>query len=366
MSAKRDAAFEKFQASYAKSFGEGRLRPASEISDGYEVVSTGSLALDYALGVGGYIEGRLTEIWGVDAIGKTTLALLGIAEFQRKYPQARAAFIDMEGTFDKGLAIGCGVDLDRLWIDEPDSAEEVADAMKKMLMDGVFRFIVLDSIGAMIPEAEKEKDADQAVMANQAKIVTRMVKIAAVEARHAKAVVLLINQVRANLSYGADITTGGGFALKHCTTHKIKLKRTGTAPYTVQVDGEKHYVGHELAAEVERNKVAPPRKVAFINLFNQPSERYGPRGLDKADEAFTLGTRRDVAMIEQSGSWYTIRTTGERANGKDAAVDALRADPDSVTKIRDAALASLRGEVIASEEADPAIDAEIEQVGDDA
>lgn len=356
---KRDAAFEKWQQGFEKSFGEGRLVVANDFAP-YEVVTTGSLLLDDAMGVGGYVMGRLVEIWGPDALGKSTLALIGIAEFQRQYPGERAAYIDVESTFDKGLAAGCGVDLSRLFVYEPNNAEEVADAMKRMLTGGVFRYIVLDSIGAMIPEAEKQKDADEATMAIQAKIVTRMVKIAAVEARRARAVVILINQVRANLSYGADTTTGGGFALKHCTTHKLKLKRTGTPPYKVKVDGSDHYVGHELAIQVERNKVAPPRRTAIVSLFNQPSERYGPRGLDRADEAATLGLRRDVGIIEQSGAWYTITTTGERCNGRPALVEALRADPDTITKIREAAIAARASEVRDAAEADAEIDAEID------
>lgn len=360
----QDAAFRRWQQGFEKSFGEGRLIVAEDFAP-YEVVSTGSPLLDDAMGVGGYVRGRLVEIWGPDALGKSTLALIGIAEFQRQFPDERAAYIDVEGTFDKGLAAGLGVDLSRLFVYEPNSAEEVADAMKRMLTGGVFRYIVLDSIGAMIPEAEKQKDADEATMAIQAKIVTRMVKIAAVEARLSKAVVILINQVRANLSYGADTTTGGGFALKHCTTHKLKLKRTGAKPYTVKIDGEEHYVGHELAIQVERNKVAPPRRTAIVSLFNQASEKYGPRGLDRADEAATLGLRRDVGIIQQSGAWYTITTTGERCNGRPALVDALRSDPDTVAKIREAAIAARSGEWRDADEADAEIDAEIDAVPDD-
>jgi recombination protein RecA len=339
-----------FQERFAKSFGEGRLRRASELEP-YQVISTGSLDLDYKMGVGGYVEGRLTEIWGPDALGKTTLALLGIVEAQKKHPDKETGFIDMEQTLDLGLAKGLGVDTDRLMVYSPESAEEVADAMKRMLSSGLFSMIVLDSIGAMIPEVEKEKDADEATMAVQAKIVTRMVKIAAVEAAKCGAVVILINQVRANLSYGADTTTGGGFALKHVTTHKLKLKRTGTQAYSITRGGEKIIVGHELAIEVERNKVAPPKRVATVSLYNQSSDQFGPRGIDRADEAATLGVKREVGEIEQGGAWYTIKRTGERCNGRPALVAALRAAPEVVEAIREAAVASLAAEVVHGDDA---------------
>ncbi len=344
-------AIDKFQEGFDKSFGAGRLRPASQLSP-YEVISTGSLDLDYKMGVGGWVEGRIGEIWGVDAIGKTTLALLSIVEAQKKYPDKLAGFIDMEQTLDLPLARRLGVDTDELMVYTPQSAEEVADAMKRMLTSGLFSMIVLDSIGAMIPEVEKEKDADEATMAVQAKIVTRMVKIAAVEAARHGVVVILINQVRANLSYGADTTTGGGFALKHVTTHKLKCKRTSTAPYSITRDGEKVIVGHELAIEVERNKVAPPKRIATVSLYNQASKQFGPVGIDRADEAATLGLLKDVGEIQQGGAWYTILNTGERANGRPALVAALRQDPETIERIRRSAIASLAQEVVTGADAE--------------
>lgn len=351
-----------WEGKFAKTFGDGTLLTADLVAP-YEVISTGSLTLDYALGVGGYVEGRLVEVWGADALGKTTLSLCGMAEAQKKHSDKLTGFIDMEQTFDLGLARGMGVDTAKLKIVRPSSAEDVADALKEMLRSGFFSYIVLDSIGAMIPEAEKEKDADEAVVASQAKIVTRMVKIAAVEARKSGTVVILINQVRSNIGgYGADTMTGGGFALKHVTTHKLKLKRTGTSPYFVKVDGEDRMVGHEIAIDVERNKVAPPRKIATINLFNQASEKYGPRGVDKADEASLLGLKPMVGAIQQNGGWYTILSTGEKVQGREAVVSALRADPELVADIRSRALAAISGEVVVGQEAEVEIEGEEDAV----
>jgi recombination protein RecA len=336
-----------FQAKFTKNYGEATLDLSGE-DNVYEVISTGCLSLDYAMGVGGYVEGRITEIWGADAIGKTTLVLQGIREAQRKHP-------DMEGTFDKKWARAHGVNVspDAFYLITPDSAEEVADQMKDCIKSDLFSMVILDSIGAMIPEAEKEKDADEATVALQAKIVTRMVKIAAVMARNTSTVVILINQVRAVVSAGKgkNTTTGGGFALKHVTTHKLEL-RGGGMPLKVQMDGEERTVGHPVAVMVERNKVAPPKRRAEFTLFHTATSKYGPAGLDKAVDATIIGIKTKV--IAQNGAWYTL-PNGEKFNGKDPVTEALRANSDLIDQIRDAALATLVDEIIVGDESEPEV-----------
>jgi recombination protein RecA len=336
------AALRQFEARFTKLFGPGRLICDDTIRP-YDVISTGSLDLDYKTGVGGYVEGRLNELWGPEGMGKSTFSLLGIREAQRKYPHKRTAWIDMEHVFDKPWAQALGVDLKNLHIYPPDSAEDVADAMKEFLTSGLFSMVVLDSIGGMIPEAEKEKDADEEVMAKQAKIVTRMVKIGAVEAARSSTVVNLINQVRANLSYGADTTTGGGFALKHATTMKLKLKRTDDPPFVVTVAGVKHFVGHKIAIQIERLKVAPKGQTAIVSFFNQPTAKYGPIGIDRADEAASLGIT--LGIIEQNGAWYVF-PDGAKVNGREKVVDHLREHPNAVEEIREKAIATRAHEVI--------------------
>lgn len=345
-----------WQEKFGKTHGPGTLVLGAETKP-YEVISTGSLDLDYKTGVGGLVEGRLTEYWGPDGVGKTTLALMAIREAQKKYPHKKAAYIDMEHKLDKPWAVAHGVDLSRLYIFEPETAEDVADAMKDLVASGFISIVVLDSIGSMIPQAEIEKDAGDAVMAKVAKIVTRMVKIAAGMAAKTGTVVLLINQVRANLSYGADTTTGGGFALKHVTTMKMKFKRTGTTPYQVTIGSEKVIVGHEIAIYIERNGVAPAYRTAIVSIFNQATAKYGPLGIDRADEAATLGLH--TKAIEQSGAWYTL-PGGERVNGRDSVVAALRADPDLIEQVRAQALASISDQVVLDTEAPT--DAEVEVV----
>jgi len=341
-----------FETRFAKSFGEGTLQ-RDDVINPYPVISTGSLSLDYALGVGGLVEGRLHESWGPEGVGKTTMALYFLAEAQRKHPDKRVAFIDVEQKFDRSWAARHGVDLSRLYLYHPGNAEDVADAVKEFIRSGVVCAIVVDSIGAMLPEREKEKDAGDAVMAAQAKIVTRMVKIAAAEADAKGCTLYLINQVRANLAYGADTTTGGGFALKHATTTKLKFKRTGTLPFKVKVNGEDVVVGHEIAVVIERNGVAPAYRTAVLVLFNQDTEKYGPLGIDRADEAVTMGIKSRV--IKQRGGWYDT-PDGQAYQGRPAVVDAVRGDLSLQDQIRDLVLATVAGTIHEDETAPEAIE----------
>lgn len=350
---KRD--IDKFETDFKKAFG-GTLTRTGDMPP-YEVISTGSLTLDHRTGVGGLVEGRLAEYWGPEGIGKTTMGLIAIAEAQKKHPDKFAAFIDMEHKLDKPWAQAHGVDLDKLYIFEPDTAEEVADAMKMLLSSGMISLVVLDSVGAMLPKKEAEKDADEATVGANPKIVTRMVKIAAVEAAKTGTVVILINQVRANLAYGAATTTGGGFALKHATTMKFKFKRTGTDPYKVGSGENALIVGHEIAIFIERNGVAPAYRTAIVSIFNQPTDKYGPLGIDKADEAVTLGLNLD--LIARGGAWYTL-PDGERVMGREKVVEAFRADPSLVEQVRREALAMAASEVVPDTE--PPTDVEVVEV----
>lgn len=332
----------KFLERFEKTFGAGTIQKAKNPNP-YEVLSTGSLSLDYALGVGGYVEGRLIEIWGPEGVGKTTLSLMAVAEAQRKHPDKKVAWIDMEQVWDDNWAEQHGVDLDRVYLFVPTSAEDVADAVKEFINSGLFSLVVLDSVGAMIPEAEKEKDADEATVAIQAKIVTRMVKIAAVAARQNQCSFIIINQVRAQISFRGGTTTGGGYALKHASSFKLKLARTGTTPFQATIDGEKRTVGHEIKIKVERNKVAPAYREATLVMFNQPS-KYGPVGIDKVDEAVTVGLK--TGIIQGHGAWFDVPGISERLNGRQAIVDALRENPEALEEVRAEVLKTREHEIV--------------------
>lgn len=343
------AALKKFEETFTKLFGDSvPLKRDFK----YDVISTGSLELDYAMGCGGYIKGRLAEIWGPEGTGKTTMALVAIAEAQKADPEKMQGWVDMEQTFDPAWAKLQGVDTTKVYVAQPNSAEDVADIVKSMLESGLINMLVVDSVGGMVSKAEFEKDAEDAVVASVAKIVTRMVKIAAVYARAHDVAMLIINQVRANISgngRGPAMTRGGGFALGHVTTHRLKAKRTGTTPYTVgtAATGSLVQVGQEIAFEVEKNKVAPPKRTATVTMWNQETEKYGPVGVDKASEAFSLANR--LGLYEtRSGAHYTF-SDGVKLHGKDAVIAHFRVTPSLVEEIRTKALASIADQIVQDE-----------------
>lgn len=329
----QDAAFARFEANFEKNFGEGTLlHPEETVDNPYNVISTGSLSLDEALVVGGYVEGRIVEVYGPEGVGKSTLAMFAVAEAQKKHPDKWAGWIDVEHVWDDRWGRAHGINLSRVKPYQPNNAEDVGDAMKDMLMSGLFSIVVVDSIGALIPQKQKDKAADEATVGDTAKIVTRMVNIAISEAHNNDVTVFVINQQRANIAkFGADTTTAGGWALKYSSTMKLKMQRTGQKdPLYDIIKGEKVAVGHFVSVRVERNKVAAGYRTANMVLYHAPS-KYGPVGIDKADEAVTVGLRNGV--IGQAGAWYTL-PNGERYNGREALVEGVREDPDSIVEIR--------------------------------
>lgn len=316
-----------------------------------EVVSSGSLALDYALGSGGWVKGRLNELWGREQTGKSTMLNVSTAAFQKAEPSKLAAWIDVEGTYDLEWAAAHGVDLseNRFVLVQPGNAEEVADLVKELVNakdngEPMFGFITLDSVGAMITQTEKDKDAEEATVAAVAKVITRMVKICSADMGRTGAILNIINQVRANLAYGADITRTGGFALGHVTTHRVQFKRTGTKPYMVGGKGDEVQAGQEIAMFIEKNKVAPPRRTAIATFWNQTTEKYGPIGLDVARDVFN--TARNIpGIFARRSAWFDL-PDGSKHNGEDAVVKYLRENAEARKAIREKVLATRAGEVI--------------------
>lgn len=331
-----ETALEKFETAFAKTFGEGILRRASQMPP-YDVISTGAPTLDYAMGSGGYIRGRLTEMWGLASTGKTTMTLIGMAEAQKSVPDRMVALLDVEKTYDRDWAVAHGVDPTRLVVVTPTTAEDTADQMKSLIESDLFSTIALDSIGAMLPAKEAEKDAGDAVVGAGAKVVTRMVKIATNLATQHHVAILLINQVRAAIGsfVGPDTTKGGGFALQHCTTHVLKHRRTKETPKFVGPKDYQVQVGHQIAVNVEKNKVAPPKRTAYLWMFNQATEEYGPVGIDKATDTFSLAKQLD--LLQRSGSNYTLPDTTKH-NGEAKVIAYLREHPEVRDILRTQAL----------------------------
>jgi recombination protein RecA len=340
------AALGRFMDGFTKRHEEVNIRDTS--GPGPEFASTGSLALDYAMG-GGFVKGRVSELWGPEQTGKSTLLTWSVAEYQRQHPKRMVGWIDAENTFDLDWARAHGVSLDsnRFLLVQPNNAEETADLVKELInaKDGnepMFGPIVLDSVGAMIPQQEKDKAADEATMALVAKTVTRMVKIAAADLNQTAGMLWIINQVRANLSYGGDITRTGGFALSHVTTHRLKFRRADK-PIMIGGKGEEEQVGQKLAVLIEKNKVAPPRRTAEMTFYNQVTEKYGPVGLDVPFDVFATAKRAGV--FGRRGAWYDL-PDGSEHNGEAAVLAYLRENPAAVDPIREKTLATKAHEVV--------------------
>lgn len=341
------AALSRFMDSFAKRHEDVTIRDTSQ--NGLEFVTTGSLALDYAMG-GGFVRGRVNELWGPEQTGKSTLLTVALAAFQRDNPKQMAGWIDVEGTFDLDWAAAHGLDLapNRFLLVQPSNAEEVADLVKDLInaKDGdepMFGPLVLDSVGAMIPQAEKDKNADEATMALVAKIVTRMVKIASADLGRTRGQLHIINQVRANLAYGGDITRTGGFALSHVTTHRLKFRQAAQGRIMIGTKDNQQQAGQKIAITIEKNKIAPPRKTAELTFYNQYTEKYGPIGLDVAFDVFA--TAKTAGVFGRRGSWYDL-PDGTEHNGEAAVIAYLKAHPEALGPIREKTLATKAHEVV--------------------
>lgn len=337
--AAKGKALDDFRARFAKDMGsELTERKVSAI----EAIPTGSLDLDVALGVGGWRVGRIHEVWGPEHSGKTTLAILSCIEALRANPDQMVGWVDMENTFDEKWAVSLGLDLSRVLFHTPVTAEDTADAGKRMILSGMCSMVVIDSIGGMISRIEFEKEADEAVMANVAKIVTRMVLQASPIANANKTTVLVINQVRAKIAkFGPDTHTAGGWALKHVTTSRVQLSPGPEQSKTISVDGSPLPVSKQIAARVQKNKSAAMGYRAAFWLTNVETDKYGPIGVDIYTEAVTVGKK--VGAI--TGAAWLVLPDGHKVQGAPAAVEYLRGSPEALETLRLAVLDKVRDRI---------------------
>lgn len=336
----------------SKKYGEDRITRRDKIEP-YRVTSTGSLDLDMALVVGGWVEGRIHEIVGQEGTSKTTLAITSMAAVQKKYPDLACGYIDMEHSFDWNWAEANGLDTsdDRFMHVFPDDSEDVSDQIKEMMETGLFKMIVVDSIGGMESKQAFGKDAEEHVMGRNAQVITRMSKRLAVLARNHQCTVLLINQYRANLSspQGGD-QSAGPKAMKYATTTKVETRRAGGSdPLKVKFpwDENPQIVGIQFAAKVSRNKCAPAGRTGKYYLINQQTAEYGPVGIDQASEALAVGLLTGV--IEQAGAYYSMPWTEDkkdRIKSRASVLECLRENPERVAEVRDAAVATMAHEVV--------------------
>ena len=292
-----------------KSFGKGSIMKLGDdrIQD-VEVIPTGSLTLDAALGVGGYPRGRIIEIYGPESSGKTTLAIQAIAEAQKA--GGVAAFIDAEHAFDRFYAAKLGVDVDNLWISQPDDGEQALEITEQLIRSAAVDIIVIDSVAALTPRAEIEGDMGDSKVGLQARLMSQALRKLTSAISKTKTTCIFINQLREKIGmmFGNPETTTGGNALKFYASVRLDIRSAGTIK-----EGEE-VVGRETKVKVVKNKVAPPfRRAQFDMIFGE--------GISRIGEVVDLGT--DLGIITKSGAWYSFNDT-KIGQGRDAVKQTLR------------------------------------------
>jgi recombination protein RecA len=313
-------------AQIEKQFGKGSImRMDAEAAKDVQVVSTGSLGLDLALGVGGLPRGRVVEVYGPESSGKTTLTLQVIAEVQRS--GGTAAFIDAENALDVGYAAKLGVKTEDLLISQPDTGEQALEIADMLVRSGAVDVIVIDSVAALTPKAEIEGEMGEPQMGLQARLMSQALRKLTANIKRTNTLVVFINQIRMKIGvmFGNPETTTGGNALKFYASVRIDIRRIGSIKKGEEV------IGSETRVKIVKNKVAPPFRHAEFDIL------YG-EGISREGEVLELGVQHGV--MEKSGAWYTYQ--GDRlGQGKDNAREFLKENPtlarEIETKIRQAA-----------------------------
>ncbi|MDB5862877.1 MAG: Protein RecA [Betaproteobacteria bacterium] len=302
-----------------KQFGKGSIMRMGEadIAKDIEVVSTGSLGLDIALGIGGLPRGRVVEIYGPESSGKTTLTLSVIAEMQKL--GGTAAFIDAEHALDPQYAAKLGVDVEQLLISQPDNGEQALEIADMLVRSASVDVVVIDSVAALVPKAEIEGEMGEPQMGLQARLMSQALRKLTANIKRSNTLVIFINQIRMKIGvmFGNPETTTGGNALKFYASVRIDIRRIGSIKKGEEV------IGSETRAKVVKNKVAPPFRNAEFDIL------YG-EGISREGEIIELGVLHRI--VEKSGAWYTYGK--ERiGQGKDNVREYLREHPDVAREI---------------------------------
>ena len=320
----RQKALEMAMAQIEKQYGKGSIMRLGENTKmNVDAVPTGSIALDAALGIGGLPRGRIIEIYGPEASGKTTLALHAVAECQKM--GGEAAFIDVEHALDPVYARALGVDVDSLLVSQPDTGEQALEIMEALIRSGAVDIVVLDSVAALVPRAEIEGEMGDAHVGLQARLMSQAMRKLAPAVSKSNCIALFINQLRLKVGvvYGNPEVTSGGNALKYYASVRLDVRRTET------IKSGADAVGSHTRVKVVKNKLAPPFKQAEFDVL------YGI-GISKESELLDLAVKLDI--VEKSGSWFGYK--GERiAQGRDNARDYLREHPEMCAEIE----AAVRG-----------------------
>ena len=308
-----------------KNYGKGSIMKLGDESvENIEVIPTGSIALNAALGVGGYPKGRVIEIYGPESSGKTTLA---IAEAQKN--GGIAAFIDAEHAFDRFYAEKLGVDVENLWISQPDNGEQALEIAEQLIRSSAVDIIVIDSVAALTPKAEIEGDMGDSKMGLQARLMSQALRKLTAAINKTNTTCIFINQLRDKIGvmFGNPETTTGGNALKFYASVRLDIRSIGKLK-----DGD-DIKGNQVRVKVVKNKVAPPfRKAEFDIMFGE--------GISKAGEIIDLGA--ELNIIKKSGSWYSYNDT-KLGQGRDAAKQCVADNPELADELSDLIFEALKG-----------------------
>ena len=317
----KQKALETALSNIERSFGKGSvMRLGDKKAMDIEAVSTGSLGLDIALGIGGLPKGRIIEIYGPESSGKTTLSLHSVAEAQKN--GGVCAFIDAEHALDPVYAAKLGVDLDDLLISQPDTGEQALEIADTLVRSGAVDLLVIDSVAALTPRAELEGEMGDSLPGLQARLMSQALRKLTGSISKSKCMVIFINQIRMKIGvmFGSPETTTGGNALKFYASVRLDIRRIGA------IKDRDEVIGNQTRVKVVKNKVAPPfRQVEFDILYGE--------GISKTGELIDLGVKADV--IEKSGSWYSYN--GERiGQGREKTRQFLKENPAIADEIEDA------------------------------
>ncbi len=296
-----------------KDFGKGSImKLGDENIENIEVIHTGSIGLDAALGVGGYPKGRVIEIYGPESSGKTTLAIHAIAEAQKT--GGICAFIDAEHAFDRFYAQKLGVDVDNLYISQPDNGEQALEIAEQVIRSSAVDLVVIDSVAALTPQAEIEGDMGENKLGLQARLMSQALRKLTAILNKTNTTCIFINQLREKIGvmFGNPETTTGGNALKFYASVRLDIRRIGQLK-----DGDE-VIGSQVRVKVVKNKVAPPfRKAEFDIMFNE--------GISRTGEIVDLAA--ELNIIKKSGSWYSYNDT-KLAQGRDATKKCIADNPE--------------------------------------
>lgn len=315
-----DALLEETIKKIEKEFGKGSIMRLGERANvEVDAISSGSLAIDYALGVGGYPRGRIIEIYGPESSGKTTLALHAIAEVQKK--GGKAAFIDVENAIDPMYSRALGVNIDDLILSQPDSGEDALSITEMLIESGAVDLIVIDSVAALVPQAELDGEMADSSIGLQARLMSKAMRKLSGIMNRSKCTAIFINQLREKVGvmFGNPETTSGGRALRFYASIRIDIRKSEAIKNGTEI------IGNKTNVKIVKNKVAPPFKVAHVEIL------YGI-GISRIGEVIDMAT--DYNIIQKSGAWFSYNDE-KIGQGREAVRAYLTANPELMENIRE-------------------------------